>query len=236
MKKTIFIMSLILSLLNASSFMGGNTPVNSDPISSIMNSESSEIQNKKKNYKELISFLEKSTNGEYVMYLATLYLNGSVTPDELGNTVDKDLDKAEKFFKRSISLGYFESAAILGSLYLFDDGFIVKENNIEKAEHFLSLAIKNEIYEATVALSSIYFFYKKDVDKGLEVLMIGADKGVSSAQLGIATLFAYGSKDLDIKQNKMLANKYLEKACLNKVQTKKVKEFCHSKNVIREDK
>lgn len=230
MKKTILFI-LLLTSINATGFMGGD---NSSPMNMMNQKSDVNLNEKKKNYKELISFLEKSNNGEYVMYLAVLYLNGSITPDELGNTVEKDTDKALTYFKKSIDLEYFQASAILGSLYLYNDNFIIKKDSVKKAKHYLTLAMEKEIYGASTALSTLYFFYDKDIDKGIEVLLIGAEKGVSTAQLALATTFAYGSKDLDIKQNKILANKYLGMACSNKNQTKKVTEFCHSKKVIRE--
>jgi TPR repeat protein len=228
MKKLLFL-TLLLTSINATNFIGEN----SSPMN-IMN-QSNNLKEKKKNYKELISFLEKSTNGEYVMYLAVLYLNGSITPDEFGNNIEKDIDKSLKYFKKSIALEYYPSAAVLGSLYLYDENFMIKKDNIKKAKYYLTLAIEKEVYGASTALSSLYFFYDKDTNKGLEILFIGAEKGISTAQLGLATLYAYGSKELDIKQNKTLANKYLGMACSNKNKTKKVTDFCHSKKVIREE-
>ena len=226
MKKIIILIIAIISFGNATEIMnGGNSS-----ISNILNQKEGPIS-KKKNYKELVPFLEKSNNGEYTFYLAILYLKGSVTPDEFGNVVLKDTTKALKFFKKSIDLEYYQSASVLGSLYIYNEDFMTMEDNVKKGKHYLTLAIKNEIYEASTALASLYFYYDKDADKGLETLMIGADKGISTAQLVLATTFAYGLKDINIQQNKAMANKFLEMACLNKNKTKEVIKFCNSKNV-----
>lgn len=226
MKKILLITALLLSTLNATNLMGGgNYPLDT------FNTTNQDINEKKKSYTELISFLKNSNNGEYIMYLAVLYLNGSNHPDEEGNIVEKDIEKSIYYFEKSIKLEYFNASSILGSLYLYNNDFMILPDNIKKAKFYLELALEKEIYDATIALSTIYLYYDNEIDKGIDVLLVGAAKGVSTAQLGLATLFANGSKDLNIVKNLPLANKYLTMACLNEKQTKKVKEYCSSKKV-----
>jgi len=195
-----------------------------------------EIKKTKKTYETLVNALKTSNNADHALYLGVLYLNGSSDPDEEGKTLPENLELAKKYILKAINLGNYKAAALLGTLYLFDDRFRKEENAVEKARYYLTLAVKNEVWDATVALSSLYFYYDKDTDKGLTVLHLGAKHGVAAAQLALATLYGYGSKDLDIPQNKFLGNQYIEKACTNPKQPQKVKDFCNSKSVIHLDK
>ena len=231
MLKNIIIILLLSVSINAAS-LGEISIGNLMGGSNVQNGDQPKKDSKK--YKDLINFLTRSSNGEHTMYLAVIYLNGILTPDEDGDTVKIDIDKSIKFFIKSINLEYYQSSAILGSLYLYNDKFKNKKDSFKKAKYYLSLAIKKEVYEATVALSSIYF-YEDNVNKGLEFLHIGAKNNISTAQLSLATLYGYGSKDLKIKQNKLIGNNFLEDACKNKTKTKKVKEFCSSQKVINKN-
>lgn len=187
----------------------------------------------KKLYKDLISFLDGSPSGEYKMYLAIIYLNGIDIPDSKGNTINEDIKLSIEYFKKSIGLGYFKSSTILGSLFLFDDRFKKIKDFDKKAKFYLTQGLDNGIDESIMALSSYYFYYEKNATQALELLHLGSRSNLSTAQLALATTYGYGSKELKIKQDLFLGNKYLKLACENKKQTEYVKKFCNSNYIIK---
>jgi len=227
-KISLFVIFQII-LLNAATI-----PNSMENMIGSVNSNTAQMteENSKKTYDELINGLSKSFDPSHAMYLATIYLNGISEPDIEGHIVKADINKSIKYFEKSINLNDFKSAAMLGSLYLFDSRFDTQKDRVKKAKYYLNLAVKNGIYEATTALASIYLYYEKNTNKGFETLYLGAKNNNSSAQLILATLYAYGSKDLNVSRNIILGNSFLEKACLNKKKTKKVEEFCSSDNVL----
>jgi len=195
---------------------------------------------KNKTYKELISALEIAPNGEYAFYLAIIYTNGMSEPDSVGDTVEKDKGKALLFFNKSIELGYYNAAQVLGSLYVYHEDFITESDNILKAERFLKLSIENGSYEGTTILADIYMNYLDKPQKGIDILIVGAENGISGAQLMLAIIYNWGvNKDkngFEVKQDKMLAQMLITKACTNKNKTKKVIEFCSSKSIKKTNK
>lgn len=225
----------IISLALTSSILFANIGLENLSVNSIMNQQNSAKEDKKeeeKTYASLINSLKSSSSGEYTMYLAVIYLNGISEPDSQGETVPQNIDLAIKYFEKSISLEYYQASAILGSLYIFDPRFMVKEDNVAKAKHYLNLALEKEVYESTMALANIYFYYEKDIAKALEYLHLGASKNIATAELALATLYGYGSKELGIEKNEFIGNQFLEKACKNKNKTDKVEEFCNSDKVL----
>lgn len=222
---SLLILSITFSLLKANDFL------NMDSFQNFSNN--SKVEEKKKRYSELINFLETSNNGEYFFYLASIYTNGIPEKDSYGETVKKDTTKAIYFFNESIKKGFFLSSAVLGSLYIYHEDFIVQKNNVKKSEYYLNLALKNKIYDSTTILADLYFNYKNNPKEALKVLSIGAENKISTAQLALATIYnsGYENKDFSIKKNSFLSSKYLTDACTNKKATKKVKEICSSNSV-----
>ena len=204
---------------------------NINPMSIAKNNTQKNIK-EKKIYKELISSLSTSLNGEYTIYLAVIYLNGISEPDDVGETIKPDIKKSIQYFEKAINQGYYKAASILGSLYLLDNKLSKEEDNIKKAKYYLKIALDKGIYESTISLSTIYLYYEKDSETALKYLHIGANNHIASAELTLATLYAYGSKEFGISKNLLVGNQFLEKACLNKRKTEKVEEFCSSKDVL----
>jgi len=204
---------------------------NINPMSMSQNNAQEKVKEKKL-YKELISSLSTSLNGEYTMYLAVIYLNGISEPDDIGETINPDIKKSIKYFEKAINQEYYNAASILGSLYLLDNKLSKEEDNVKKAKHYLKIALEKNIYEATVPLSTISIFYEKDSETALKYLHMGANNKIASAELTLATLYAYGSEEFGVDKNLLIGNQFLERACLNKKKTEKVEEFCSSKDVL----
>lgn len=181
-----------------------------------------------KDYKDLINGLKQGNSGEYFFYLAIVYTNGIDTPDDKGQTIKPNIKEALTYFKKSIDMEYYPAAGVLGSFYLYHKSFIVIPKNVLKAKKLLQLAVDKEVYEAAPILSDLYFNYENNPKKGMELLFLGANKNIASAQLGIANIYHFGYKqgDLNIEKNEAIANRYLSLACLNKTKTKNVEEFC----------
>ena len=226
-KKIVMIPLFLITFANSI-----EVPTSVESIMGVTQEKKEDIKNDRKVYSELISKLSESYDSEYSLYLATIYLNGISEKDDEGKIVEQDIKKSIKYFEKSINLNNFKSSAMLGSLYLFDSRFDKEENKIKKAKYYLNLAFKNGIYEASTALSSIYFYYEKNTKKGMEILYSGVDHNNSGAQLTLAVLYASGSKELKVSKNILLADSFLEKACLNKKKIKKVEKFCSSDKVL----
>lgn len=188
-----------------------------------------EIENKKKNYNDLIAMLSESNNPEYLFYLAIIYTNGISDKDDFGNIVKQDSNKAIFYYKKSFDYGYYNAAAVLGAMYLYNQNFIILPNNIKESKKWLQLALKNKVYESTTFLAEIYFNYEKNPKKGLQLLFLGAEKNNATAQIMVATLYGYGYKQgtFELKKNEAMGSEFLTLACTNKNKTKKVQDFCY---------
>jgi len=218
----------IVGLLLASTLLFSNT----------LNFGANQIQSniqvpQKKTYAELLNALKTSPSGEHSFYLAMIYLKGMNTPDEEGKIINKDISLAKKYFNKSISLGYYNAAQILGSLYLYNEDFSKEENHINKALSLLKLALSKGLYEGTTALADIYINHKNEPAKGIEYLKLGATHNIPTAQLFLAILYnwGYNSKNYSLKKDPYTAQALLTQACTNKNITENVKNFCSSKNV-----
>lgn len=190
---------------------------------------------KKKNYEELINTLKTSDNGEFLFYLATIYTNGLPEEDDFGKTVKKDINSAIFYYNKSIENGFIQAAAIVGSLFLYNEDFITRPDNVKTAKKFLELAYNNNIFEAAPALSDILMNYDNDTKSAIILLSSCSEKGFATCQLIMGTAYFHGIKDdsFVLEKNEAIANKYLSDACLNKNQPERVKDFCNSSYVIK---
>jgi len=134
--------------------------------------------------------------------------------------------------KKAISLGYYNAAQILGSLYLYHKDFMTEKNFLKKAEQYLKLALKNGFYESTTNLANIYINYKNDYETALTYLIMGAEHDIAATQLMLAILYNWGYVDpksgFEIKKDPYTAQMLLTKACTNKNKTPMVDNFCKS--------
>ncbi len=242
MKTKIFLILITIFTISQFSYanpfnIGNNKTFN--PISFSNNgSDLAQKINKTKKYSDLINTLATSPNAEHALYLAIIYMNGISKPDTTGAIVKPDLKKAIFYFKKAIDLGNYNASAILGAMYLYHDKLAQTPNNIKKAKYYLNLALKNKIYGATTILADIYMNNEKNLKKAEEVLEIGAEHNVATAQFLLAILYNWGYtiNGYTIKPNKIMANLLLTKACLNKNKTKRITEFCNSQYVIKKQK
>lgn len=189
-----------------------------------------------KRYSDIISYLKQQNDAESYFYLFSFYLNGSYEKDSEGKVIDKDTNLAIEYLQKAIDMGYPHGSITMGSLYLYHEDFIVRENNIEKAEFYLNQAIKDEVYEAYTILSDIYFNFKEDGEKAVNLLSKGAIHNIATAQYALAVIYKNGlsSATFNLEANEMISSKYLTDACLNPKKTKKVEEICSSQIVIKE--
>lgn len=224
-KKIVLFIFCLITSLNALDMSG----INIDP--------NIKEENKNKTYNELIPYLKSSNNGELYFYLASIYLNGSNIPDSEGNTVEKDTNEAIYWYEMAIKKGYPYASAVLGSLYLYHEDFIVRENNIELAEKYLIKSIEDEIYESYTPLADIYFNYKGDAKTAVRFLFAGAEKNIATAQYGLAVIYNTGLKSdaYNIEKNELISIKYLTKACMNPKKTKQIKNICTNPNIISKE-
>lgn len=231
MKKLLIIMLISLSTNLFASQFGS---IISAPGQATSNSEEKEV----KKYSELIPYLENSNNGEMYFYLASIYLNGSPEKDTEGKTVEKNPEKAIEWFEKAVNKKFPYAAITLGSLYIYHEDFISKENNIELAEKYLNIAIESEVYEAYTPLADIYFNYKGDAKLATEYLFKGAEKFVATAQYGLAVIYNVGlkSENFSIEKNSIISAKYLTDACMNQKKTERIKKICFDPNIITKEK
>lgn len=202
------------------------------------NSPASTENNEEKEYAKLIPYLENSDSGEMYFYLANIYLNGSYEKDIKGEVVEKDTQKAQDWFEKSVDKNFPYAAITLGSLYLYHQDFIIKENNIETAEMYLLKSIDIEIYEAYTALADIYFNYKGDAKKAVGYLFEGTKHNLATAQYGLAVIYNTGleSEGFSVERNDDIAAKYLTDACTNPKQTDMIRKVCQNPSLITKEK
>ncbi len=198
--------------------------------------EDSVKKSEDKKYSDIISYLKEQNDGESYFYLFSFYINGSPEPDSEGKTIEKNTDLAIEYLTKSIEHKYPHASITLGSLYLYHEDLIIKENNIEKAEYYLNKAIEDEVFEAYTVLADIYFNFKEDGEKAVNLLSKGANNNIATSQYALAVIYKNGleSKDFVLEANESISAKYLTDACLNPKKTKKVEEICSSKIVIKE--
>jgi len=194
---------------------------------------------KPKTYATLINTLEKNPSGEFALALAVIYLNGISVPDSEGKTIKPDKEKAIKFFNKAISLGNYEAASILGSLYLYHPVLSFEKDSVKKAKYYLELALKKGKYEASTPLADLLINKEGNYTEAIRVLEEGAKHGVSTAQLMLAIMYNWGVVDSSgrqiLKPEPMTANALLTQACTNPNATEKVKEFCQNPEYIKKE-
>lgn len=194
-----------------------------------------EVKESKKSYEELISSIKNSGNGEFYLYLAIIYANGMPEPDDFGKTVPKDIDQAVLYFNKSVEAGYLKAAPIAGSLFLYNEDFMTRKDNVKTAKQFLEHALKSgekDIEnEASPALADIYANYEKDIEKSINLLNQCAKNGSSTCQLMMGLTYFHGINEGSflVKKNEEIASKYLTEACTNKEKKiDRVEDFCKS--------
>lgn len=206
-----------------------------NPTNPLNNSSSqNKLEIKDKKYSEILSYLEQKGDGENLFYLASFYLNGSEEKDSDGKTVQKNPDLAERWFKESVEKKFPFAAITLGSLYLYHEDFIVKENNIELAEKYLKISIEEGIFEAYTPLADIYFNFKGDAKKSLDYLSKGASKKIATSQYALAVIYNTGLKaeGFVLEKNAGISAKFLTDACTNSKRTKQINTNCYDKTAV----
>ncbi len=193
-----------------------------------------------KKYSEIINYLEgegKKGDGESYFYLSQFYINGSPEKDKDGVSIEKNIDIAEDYLIKS-SETYPLGAMTLGGLYLYNQDFIIKENNIEKALKYLQKAIDSGLLEAHTLMADIYFNFIGDAEKAIESLTIASSNNIATAQYALAVIYNSGltSEKITIEKNQMISSKYLTDACENPKKTQKLIDICYNNQLIIKEK
>lgn len=87
--------------------------------------------------------------------------------------------KAMSYLERSTEMGNAQAAALLGSLYLFEDGIY----NLEKGIDLLEFASSNGVYSAMINLFTLSMQGKYDSERGVRLLGVAYKNGHEKAAL-----------------------------------------------------
>jgi len=210
-----------------------------DLLSNPLDLSNQNIQQKNKekfSYKDMIEYLKTVDDPKQMMILGMLYANGSNKKDDNGETLEQDIFQADKYLRKSASLGNYYALAILGGLVLYNENMRRLDPELKQTLKDLTFAYNKGVLEAGILLT-VTLFEKKKWDEGLKILIDSSNKNDSVAQLQLALIFKQGLKDGNdkankewiVKPNEKVALFYLNKACSNEKKNKKVKEFCFNK-------
>ena len=130
-----------------------------------------------------------------------------------GKGVQKDLDKAKKWYEKAAKQGNGPAQYNLAQLY--HSAGETDAHGYEKARYWYEKAVEAGIMQAYNNLAALYMEgkgVKQDQEKAFELFQKAASMGDSAAQVNVAVLYAWGE---GITHNKMKAYDNFKKALIS---------------------